>query len=136
MKKLKLIFLITCLVIISLFSCDDDDTIFAVLQNGEKLDSQWDLPFNVYQNSPDPFDTNGYTTIVFVTSIPSHFRLQVYTDDWRQVVTLLDKHCDPGQYSVIFYGVSEDGEPLPVGDYFYTLETGDTIIIVRMKIVG
>lgn len=123
------------ILIFGLFSCDADDTITAVIEDGEVSELRNGLPITLSQNFPNPFDEHGYTTITFTNTTPMHLRMRVYTDDWQEVVTLIDQNFPAAQHNVIFYGVNENGEILPAGDYFYTLESEDIILVRRMKFV-
>ena len=135
MVKIIPAFLILFILIIGLLSCDADDTITAVIEDGEVSELRNGLPITLSQNYPNPFDEHFYTTITFTNTTPMHLQMKVYTDAWQEVATLVDQNFPASQHSVIFYGVNENGEIIPAGDYFYTLESENLILVRRMKFV-
>ncbi len=110
------------------WSCSDKGRIFNAIENGEELKEGTSVTFLLDQNYPNPF--NPSTRIEFSVAEPVRLRLQVFTDDWEEVATLLDRRLEVGRYAVQF--VAED---LPSGEYYYTM-TGRGITQVRkMKVV-
>ncbi len=77
-----------------------------------------DLPaktFSVDQNYPNPF--NPVTTINFFIEKASEVSLKVYNLHGNQVDVLVDEFCQAGTHSVHW-----NGQGLPSGIYFYTIE--------------
>jgi len=132
----KLIYLLIITIIISSFvmiSCNDDISYIAGIEDGEQLDEDASVPFILYQNYPNPF--NPSTTINYIAVRPVKLTLKVYSEDWQEVRTLVDQTVGPDQYAVQFDGKNSDGETLPSGEYFYTLE-GEGLTLVRtMKLL-
>ncbi len=73
------------------------------------------------QNYPNPF--NPVTTIAFYLPERTHARLTVYNMLGQLVQTLVDEELPPGEYQVHWRSVSENGQVLPSGLYFYELRT-------------
>lgn len=73
--------------------------------------------FNLYQNYPNPFNPN--TIIGYSISREVNVTLKIYDILGREVVTLVDKRHQPGQYKVKW-----DAGEQTSGMYFYKLEAG------------
>jgi hypothetical protein len=84
-------------------------------QSGE---SQFELA-----NYPNPF--NPTTEISFNLPVMSNVRLDVYNIVGQKVTTLVDGPMQPGPHSVTWNGMSDSGEPIASGMYFYRLEAGN-----------
>ncbi|MBC8215346.1 MAG: hypothetical protein H8E64_02405 [Candidatus Marinimicrobia bacterium] len=120
---------------LSLFpSCESDTKILAGYQNGEELEEGDLIPFLLHQNFPNPF--NPRTSIRFDVGKSLHLTMKVYTDDWQEVSKLVDDEFDENTFhTVIFQGINSDGEEVPSGSYFYTLEGGGVILIRKMTVL-
>ena len=110
-------------------TCRDKKEILAGYKDGEKVNREAHVPFNLEHNFPNPF--NDRTDIYFVVFADIHLTLKVYSEDWYEVQTLVKDHFSANRH-VIGFTASDD---LPSGDYFYTLEGGGYIQIRKMKIV-
>jgi len=92
--------------------------------------------FELAQNYPNPF--NPFTTIGFeVLPAPNHpgsvsIELVVYNILGQKVKTLASGSYLPGQYSVIWDGTDNDGNPQASGIYFYSLLSGDSRVTKKM----
>ena len=75
------------------------------------------------QNHPNPF--NPSTKIEFVVGRAGHVDLRVFDLRGRLVATLFDQMIDPGQRSVTWDGLDENGQSVPSGLYLYRLVTPD-----------
>ncbi len=122
------------LIIITLLSCGDKVNLLSVIKDAEELQEGARVPFLLFQNYPNPF--NGTTRITYQVATNIHLRMKVFTDDWEQVKMLIDREYEPGFYSVIFDGLNSDNEPLPSGEYFYTLEGDGFTQVRKMKIIN
>ena len=83
--------------------------------------------FTLEQNYPNPF--NPSTIIKY--QIPAQGRndnlyvsLKVYDILGREVATLVNQKRKPGNYEVMWNGLSASGEQVPSGIYFYQLRAG------------
>ncbi|MCU7496351.1 MAG: T9SS type A sorting domain-containing protein [Ignavibacteria bacterium] len=73
--------------------------------------------FTLSQNYPNPF--NSSTTINYSVKRDGMVRIFAYNSLGSRVAVILDSYKPAGEYSVRF-----DGNGLPSGVYFYTLESG------------
>lgn len=121
------------LVSICLLACSDKVNILSAIKNGEKLEEGTQVEFMLSQNYPNPF--NPMTFIHYKVFTVVHLTMKVYTEDWQEVSTLLDREHEPGDYSTRFDSRNTNNEEIPSGEYFYTLEGNGLILIRRMKIV-
>lgn len=83
-------------------------------------------------NYPNPF--NPETTIRYQISREDGFgraSLKIFNTMGQEVLTLVDRHHDPGEYTVNWNGCDAQAMPVPSGIYFYRLLSGD--INVDMK---
>jgi hypothetical protein len=124
----KIIIFIFVVFIFSNFFCTEEGKVGVALLDGSELSEGDRVPFLLYQNYPNPF--NPTTSIRFDVAGNIKLKLNVYTSDWIEVKTLVNKSMGPGTHQVVFIGNS-----FPSGDYFYTLEGGGHSQIRKMKIV-
>ena len=82
------------------------------------------------QNYPNPF--NPSTTISYAIGTESDVRLDIYDILGRNVRTLVDRHQQAGNYSVIWDSKDEAGQPVAAGVYLYKLQAGDTQEVNKM----
>jgi predicted extracellular nuclease len=75
------------------------------------------------QNHPNPF--NPSTNIEFVVGRAGQVDLRVFDLRGRLVATLFDQVIDPGQRSVRWDGLDDNGQSVPTGLYLYRLVTPD-----------
>jgi hypothetical protein len=131
MTNLKIFVLLSLLLCNS--ACDDSITALSATKDGEKLEVGTIIPLQLDQNYPNP--TDGATTIRFAVARAMFISLQIFTEDWTDVATVVSNNKDPGYYSVTFSGRNESGDKLPSGDYYYCL-MGDGYKLTRvMRII-
>ncbi|MBU8920285.1 MAG: T9SS type A sorting domain-containing protein [Bacteroidales bacterium] len=87
----------------------------------------------IYQNIPNPF--NPSTNISFYIPQSGDVLLQVFDVEGKRVRTLSDKPYDKGRHEVIWDGVSDSGDPVASGVYFYRLTTGKETISKKMVLL-
>jgi hypothetical protein len=137
----RMIFLLWLLSLgIANLSCGDEGEILVGIQDGEKLSEGALVPFILEQNYPNPF--NPSTAIRFAIYQSMHVRLKVFTDDWQEVETLIDRVLTipteiNGEPVVppAFYSVEFRARDLASGEYYYTMEALGIIEIRKMKLI-
>lgn len=132
MKKLWLL-LLAIITLMTLFSCDDEVKLLSAIQDGEELEEGSSVPFLLFENFPNPF--NPTTVIRYQVAVQMHLHLKVFTDDWQEVRTLVDREHVPGAFQVQFDGRDSEDEPIASGEYFYTLEGGGLTLVRKMKLL-
>lgn len=84
-----------------------------------------DLPvsYELHQNYPNPF--NPTTTITFALPERTRVNLSIYNVLGQEIARLENGSRDfgPGQHSVTWNGLSDNGLPVASGIYFYKLQT-------------
>jgi hypothetical protein len=91
------------------------------------------LDFALRQNVPNPF--NPRTKIDFDLPRSSFVRLDVLNILGRKVRSLINEELSAGKHSIIFDALSDDGNALASGVYFYRLEAGDFIQSRKMMLL-
>ena len=89
--------------------------------------------FMLHQNYPNPF--NPETLIQFDVPERSDLALSVYNLLGRKVKTLANDNFDAGSYSVKWNGLSDSGEMLSSGMYFYELHSSKFHSVKKMIFV-
>jgi photosystem II stability/assembly factor-like uncharacterized protein len=84
--------------------------------------------FSLSQNYPNPF--NSETNISFAISEETNVSLKLYTITGREIKVLVNKHKQPG-----FYTVTLKGGELSSGVYFYRLVTSSGFTAVKKLIL-
>lgn len=82
------------------------------------------------QNYPNPF--NGTTTVTYAVEKPGKVTLRIYNMLGEEVITLVDKVMNQGEYKSVWHGVDNAGRPEPTGLYFYQMTTQNQSITKRM----
>ena len=100
---------------------------YAGLQTTSSVENIIPNELTLYQNYPNPF--NPSTVISYQLSAASFVTLKVYDSLGREVTTLVNEYQQPGTYSSTF---STLRSTLSSGIYFYTLYTGDNLIVRKM----
>jgi hypothetical protein len=77
----------------------------------------------LFQNYPNPF--NSTTHVRFQLPDPRRVTIRVYDVLGHPVKTLVSEDLGPGDHSVAFAGVDDDGKALAGGVYVYRMEAGD-----------
>jgi hypothetical protein len=75
------------------------------------------------QNHPNPF--NPVTTIAYSIPEAGHVTVEVYNVCGQRTATLVDEHMSAGGHEVVWRGISDDGEPVGSGIYFYRITVGE-----------
>jgi len=81
--------------------------------------------FALSQNYPNPF--NPSTTLKFSIPISSFVTLKIYDETGREIVTLVNEHKSPGNYSVQW-----SASQFASGIYFARLQYGNSTLIKKM----
>ena len=100
---------------------------YAVLQTASSVENIIPNELTLFQNYPNPF--NPSTVINYQLSTASFVTLKVYDSLGREVTTLVSEYQQPGDYSTTF---GSTHLMLSSGVYFYTLYTGDNLIVRKM----
>lgn len=79
----------------------------------------------LFQNYPNPF--NPTTKISYKLSMRRHLRLRIYDNAGREVAELPDLSEEPGEHEALF-----NGDGLPTGIYYYSLEIGRSRMTKKM----
>jgi flagellar hook assembly protein FlgD len=87
----------------------------------------------LHQNYPNPF--NPETLIQFDVPERSDLALSIYNLLGRKVKTLANDNFDAGSYSVRWNGLSDSGEMLSSGMYFYELHSSKFHSVKKMIFV-
>lgn len=88
------------------------------------------VPLTLAQNHPNPF--NPSTTIEFYLPESGQVTLRVFDVSGRLVRTLVDDAREPGNHSVTWNGLDENGSQVPSGVYFSQLNAGKTRLSQKM----
>ncbi len=89
-----------------------------VITNLESNSENVPSNFTLFQNYPNPF--NPSTVISYELRVTSYLKMKVFDLQGKEVVTLIDKKQNSGNYKIEF-----DGSKLSSGVYYYTLEAND-----------
>ena len=92
----------------------------------------------LYQNYPNPFNpgaTVKFTIISFVVPETNNVTMTVYDLMGQKIRTLLKSKVHPGDHFVRWDGRDDDGNAVPSGIYFYTLESMNRIESKKMMLV-
>ena len=79
--------------------------------------------YSLLGNRPNPM--NGETEIRFAIPSDSRVSLKVYDVKGSLVKTIVDETIEAGYHSAIWNGMSESGQSVSNGIYFYRLTAGD-----------
>lgn len=118
----------------SVMNCTDEGKIGAAIYDGEELKEGDPIPFRLHQNYPNPF--NPSTVIRFDIAAEMHVSIKVYTEDWLEVETLIDKTLKTGNFGIGVYSILfSPSSDLPSGEYYYTMEGMGYTIFRKMMLV-
>jgi hypothetical protein len=87
----------------------------------------------LYQNVPNPF--NPTTTIRFELASAANVQLTVYDVRGHNIRTLLDGYHTAGLHISIWDGLSDTGEQVSSGVYFYKLKTAGFVKTRKMVLL-
>lgn len=79
--------------------------------------------FALYQNDPNPFETD--TRISYSIPVTTEVKLNIYNVAGQLVIRLVHQMQEPGYYTVVWNGRTDQDKLVPSGMYFYRLETPD-----------
>ena len=85
------------------------------------------------QNYPNPF--NPTTTISYVTTHGGAVSLVVYNTLGQSVATVDEDQVPAGEHTFSWTAISDSGESLPTGVYFYRLTVGNISTVRKMVLV-
>lgn len=88
--------------------------------------------FQLMQNTPNPF--RGATTIRFSVPRSCRVKLSILDKERKIIRTLFNEEAAPGWHQVTWFGDSEDGLPVPTGDYQYLLESDGFVATRKLEI--
>ncbi|MCG8608198.1 T9SS type A sorting domain-containing protein [bacterium] len=101
-------------------SLDDFDLVTSV----EDPDSETTpKQFSLRQNYPNPF--NPETEIIYTVPKTAPISLKIYNVTGQLIRTLLEEVSPAGEFSVIWNGTNEIGQPVASGVYLYKLKAPD-----------
>jgi C1A family cysteine protease len=102
---------------VGLASFDDSDADFAIdADTGTPVGSR---AFALRQNTPNPFGPS--TRIAYSIPRPARVELLIYDVGGRIVRRLVDVNRPAGDYATVWDGISDEGEAVSSGIYFYRL---------------
>jgi len=78
---------------------------------------------------PVPF--NSVSTINFIISKESSAKIKVFNSLGKEIEMLLDENISPGEYSIQWKAEDKNGNPLPSGIYFISLQTENVVKTVK-----
>jgi Domain of unknown function (DUF362)/FlgD Ig-like domain len=101
-----------------------DRSVLSVTSNNSPIDQQTPAIFKLYQNFPNPF--NSQTQITFDLQNSTSIQLLIYDTSGRLVKSLINGETrDAGIYRVKWNGTNDQGQNLSSGVYFYKLIVGN-----------
>ncbi len=124
----RLFAIIIAVLALADISCSDKSRLLSAVQNGKELPNGSTVPVFMTQNYPNPF--TRITSIPFDVFYKTNMKLQVKTEDWVDIKTLVDT-VEP--YGV--YRVSWDAQDVPSGEYLAVLTAGGVTETIRMRVI-
>ena len=109
-------------------SCSDKSRLLSAVQNGKELPNGSEVPILLSQNYPNPF--SGSTSITFGLSYKMDVTLQVRTEDWVNVKTLVDTVMLAGLYTENW-----SAKDVPSGEYLAVLTADGVTETIRMRVI-
>ena len=114
-----------------------DSVYIAVFESPADVDFGADdhLPgaYSLSDNHPNPF--NPSTTIEYALGGQALVELSIYDILGRKVRTLIDENKPAGDYSIVWDGRDDSGEPAATGIYFYRIKTDDFTATKKMLLL-
>ena len=110
------------------FSCEELSAYYSPITNIENSDNNVLYSFTLSQNFPNPF--NPVTKIHYELPRASDAILKIYDILGREIQTLINKHQEPGRYTVEF-----DAKDLASGIYFYKLQAGSKFLDTKKMLL-
>ncbi|MCL2063796.1 MAG: T9SS type A sorting domain-containing protein [Candidatus Cloacimonetes bacterium] len=84
-------------------------------------------------NYPNPF--NPETTIRFSVATEGNVIINVYNVKGQKVKNLVNGDYNTGMHSIIWNGLSDNGQMSGAGVYFYQMFTNDNVDVKRMLLL-
>jgi len=100
-----------------------------IQQNGTEIP----VKFELSQNYPNPF--NPSTKINFSLPRTESVTMKIYDMTGKEIITLVNKKMEPGNYSVDWFGLDNNNVAVSSGVYFYRLVAGSNIITKKMVMI-
>lgn len=82
---------------------------------------------------PNPF--NPSTTISFELSDNDHILIDIYNAKGQKIKELVNRVYDPGEYSVVWDGKSDDYNDCGSGIYFYSMKGKNAVLTKKMILI-
>ena len=79
------------------------------------------INYALSDNYPNPF--NNQTVISYCIPNIDYVKIIIYNILGKEIITIVDKKHQAGQYSVVWNGKDNKGNLVPTGVYFYKIET-------------
>jgi len=89
--------------------------------------------YRLSQNYPNPF--NPTTTISFEIPRNEHVRLTIYDMLGHEVISLVDRNMNQGQYHIQWNGINKHGQRVATGVYLYQLRTDNMVKTRKMTFI-
>lgn len=89
--------------------------------------------FQLYQNSPNPF--NPKTAIRYDLDAPARVTISVYNAIGQQIKQLVHEFQQAGQYTAGWDGTNQAGQQAASGMYFYKIEAGQHVAVKKMLLL-
>lgn len=102
-----------------------DSVGYAPLVKIRELINEIPSSFKLYQNFPNPFNSN--TKIKFDVNKSGTIKLKIFNSLGVEILTLLDRNLHPGSYEIDF-----EGSYISSGIYFYKLFSEENVVTKKM----
>ena len=89
--------------------------------------------FSMEQNYPNPF--NPSTEISYALPKEVQVNLSVYNSVGQKISTLVNTKQSAGKHFAIWLGIDQNGNKVTSGVYFYRIEAGDFISMMKMLFI-
>ena len=104
-----------------------------IFDNAVKVDDfSENIPnsFKLLQNYPNPF--NPSTVIEYQITKPMNVSINIYDVRGKLIKELLNEEKSSGNYSIVWNGKNNSGNLVAAGTYFYQIQSGETIKVMKM----
>jgi len=116
-------------VFYSAWNFDTRKNVTAVERTGNWIPTE----FSIAQNYPNPF--NPSTVIAYNLAKPAEVKLMVYNLLGNRVATLVNSRQTAGSYKVTWNAMDDWGRPVSAGIYFYRIEAGENVKMLKMMLI-
>jgi Leucine-rich repeat (LRR) protein len=90
--------------------------------------------YSLHPNYPDPFE--NATTIRYDLPIESAVKIVIFDEQGKPVRILISENQKPGQYSIVWNGVDDEGNYISTGNYFYMMQAGTFMQIRKLVYIN